>query len=188
MLSCVRRNGCARFEEHTPTRETFPVKSETYPAVPSKVFAVPALIAYCVRVINNTTAAQECMWTCDVMTPLDHLFFQPPLDNFFLRFFYFPRLDGVLRFKVNKWTPPRNSGGILSVSTIFSQSMEMGRLTRDGTAEPVSQDQILRRGREQGNIHFPCSADHVHDWQPNPVGPYSSYRSDHTNIHTYIHT
>ena len=31
----------------------------------------------------------------------------------------------------------------------------MGRLTRDGTAEPVSRDQILRRERGQGNIIFP---------------------------------
>ena len=30
----------------------------------------------------------------------------------------------------------------------------MSRLTRDGTAESVSRDQILRREREQGNIHF----------------------------------
>ena len=28
----------------------------------------------------------------------------------------------------------------------------MSRLTRDGTAEPVSRDQILRRERGQGNI------------------------------------
>ena len=31
----------------------------------------------------------------------------------------------------------------------------MSRLTRDGTAEPVSRDQILRRERGQGNVHFP---------------------------------
>ena len=30
----------------------------------------------------------------------------------------------------------------------------MSRLTRDGTAELVSRDQILRRERGQGNIHF----------------------------------
>ena len=30
----------------------------------------------------------------------------------------------------------------------------MRRLTRDGTAEPVSRDQILRHARGQGNIHF----------------------------------
>ena len=47
------------------------------------------------------------------------------------------------------------------VSTRFSLSMEMSRLTRDGTAEPVSHDQILRRGRGQGNIHFPFSVDHM---------------------------
>ena len=49
----------------------------------------------------------------------------------------------------------------------------MSRLTRDGIAEPVSRDQILRRERGQGNIHFTCSADHEQDWQPYPVGPYS---------------
>ena len=35
----------------------------------------------------------------------------------------------------------------------------MSRLTRDGTAEPVSRDQF--------------SADHEQDWQPYPVDPYS---------------
>ena len=57
------------------------------------------------------------------------------------------------------------------VSTRFSLSMEMSRVTRNGTAEPVSRDQILRRERGQGNIHFLCSADHVQDWQPYPVDP-----------------
>ena len=49
----------------------------------------------------------------------------------------------------------------------------MSRLTRDGTAEPVPRDQILRRERGQGNIYFPCSADHEQDWQPHLVDPYS---------------
>ena len=39
-------------------------------------------------------------------------------------------------------------------------SMEMSRLTRNGTAETVSRDHILRRGRGQGRINFLCSADH----------------------------
>ena len=51
------------------------------------------------------------------------------------------------------------------VSTRLSLSMEMTRLTRDGTAEPISPDQILRRERGQGNIHFPCLADYEQDWQ-----------------------
>ena len=63
----------------------------------------------------------------------------------------------------------------------------MSRLTRDGTAEPVSRDQILRHARGQGNIHFPCSADHVQDWQPYPVDPYFAICDDHTYIHTYLH-
>ena len=61
----------------------------------------------------------------------------------------------------------------------------MSRLTPDGTAEPVSRDQMIRHARGQGNIHFPCSADHEQDWQPYPVDPYSAICDDHTYIHTY---
>ena len=50
----------------------------------------------------------------------------------------------------------------------------MSRLTRDGTAEPVSREQILRRERGQGSIHLSSSADHEQDWQPYPVDPYSA--------------
>ena len=64
----------------------------------------------------------------------------------------------------------------------------MNRLTRDGTAEPVSRDQIIRHARGQGNVHFPCSADHEQDWQPYPVDPYSAICDDHTYIVTYIRT
>ena len=55
----------------------------------------------------------------------------------------------------------------------ISLRMEMSRLTRDETAEPVSRDQILRCERGQGNINFPFSADHKQDWQPYVVDPYS---------------
>ena len=70
----------------------------------------------------------------------------------------------------------------VSISTRFSLSMEMESLTRDGTAEPVSRDHILRRKRGQGNIHFPCSVDHDQDWQPYPVDPYSAICDDHTYV------
>ena len=60
----------------------------------------------------------------------------------------------------------------------------MSRLTRVGTAEPVSRDQIPRHARGQGNIIFPCSADHEQDWRPYPVDPYSALCDDHTYIHT----
>ena len=58
----------------------------------------------------------------------------------------------------------------------------MNRLRRDGTAEPVSLDQILRHTRGQGNLHFLCLADHEQDWQPYPVDPYSAICDDHTYI------
>ena len=42
----------------------------------------------------------------------------------------------------------------------------MSSLTRDGNAEPVSRDQILRRERGQKKRkHFPSLADHEQDWQ-----------------------
>ena len=63
----------------------------------------------------------------------------------------------------------------------------MSRLTRDGTAEPVSRDHILRHARGQGNINFPRSAaDHEQDWQPYSVDPYSAICDDHTYIHTLL--
>ena len=68
-------------------------------------------------------------------------------------------------------------------------------MTREGRTKPVSRDQILRHELGQGNIHFPCSADHDQDWQPYPMDPSSAirdgYRYMHTYyiyIHTYIHT
>ena len=61
----------------------------------------------------------------------------------------------------------------------------MSRLTRDGTAEPVSRDKILRRKRGQEKVYFPCSADHEQDWQPHQVDPYSVICA---TIHTYTHT
>ena len=69
----------------------------------------------------------------------------------------------------------------------LSLSMEMGRLTRDGTDEPVSRDQILRHARGQENVDFPCSADHEQDWQPHPVDPYSAICDDHSYIHTHTY-
>ena len=61
-------------------------------------------------------------------------------------------------------------------------------MTRDGTAEHVSRDQILRRERGQGKMHFPCSADHEQDWQPYPVDPYPCNVLSICDYHTYIRT
>ena len=61
----------------------------------------------------------------------------------------------------------------------------MSRLTRDGTAEPVSRDQILRHARGQGNIIFPVQL------TTSRIGNLT--RLIHTllyvmTVHTYIHT
>ena len=74
------------------------------------------------------------------------------------------------------------------VSTRFSLSMEMSRLTRDGAAEPVSRDQNLRRERGQGTINFPCSANHEQDWRPYPVDTSLAICDDHTYIYIYIYS
>ena len=61
----------------------------------------------------------------------------------------------------------------------------MSRLTRDGTAEPVSRDQILRHARGQGDIIFPVQL------TTSRIGNLTGLI--HTllyvmTIHTYIHT
>ena len=67
------------------------------------------------------------------------------------------------------------------MSTRFSLSMEMSRLTRDGTAEPISRDQILRHARGQGNIISPVqlTTSRIGN-QPYPIDPYSAICDDHT--------
>ena len=101
-----------------------------------------------------------------------------------------PITSGLTRWRmaaINEYmdTTAELGRGIPQVSTRFSLSMEMSRLTRDGTAETVSQDQILRHEREHGNIHFLCSADHEQDWQPYPVDPYSCYTCDQSCSRVY---
>ena len=54
----------------------------------------------------------------------------------------------------------------------------MSGLARDGTAEPVSRDQVLRRERRQGEKYFSCLADHWQDWRPYPVDSYSAGSAD----------
>ena len=61
----------------------------------------------------------------------------------------------------------------------------MSGLTRDGTAEPVSRDQILRRNREQEKIIFPVQLTTGRIGEPYPVDPYSAESPDHTcSLHT----
>ena len=62
----------------------------------------------------------------------------------------------------------------------------MSRLARDGTAEPVSRDQILRRERGQTGekICFHVQLTTRKDWQPYPVDPYSAESTDQTYTYT----
>ena len=76
------------------------------------------------------------------------------------------------------WAPWRTAAETPRVNT-------MSGLTRDGTAEPKSGDQILRRERGQGRKRFLCSADDEQDWQPYPVSPYSAESAGNTYIYTY---
>ena len=56
------------------------------------------------------------------------------------------------------------------------EQADAGRDCRTRLAKPNSQ---ARTGTGK-NINFPCSADHVQDWQPYPVDPYSCHMYDHT--------
>ena len=73
-------------------------------------------------------------------------------------------------------------GGFVNgrVRTRFSLSMEMSRLTRDGTDEPVSRDQILRHARGQGNIIFPVQLHRM----TRMTGPDCAVMCNLINIHT----
>ena len=65
-------------------------------------------------------------------------------------------------------------------TTTTATSWIMSKLTRDGTAEPVSRGQSLRRVRGPRNLHFPCSANLKQDRQAHPVDSYSTICDDHT--------
>ena len=61
----------------------------------------------------------------------------------------------------------------------------MSRPMRDGTAERVSRDPLLKRERGEGDSF---SADYGQDWQPYPIEPFSATGCYHKDIHnTYIH-
>ena len=75
----------------------------------------------------------------------------------------------------------------IAVSSLYGEyysTLRTSRLTRDGTAEPVSRDQILSRERGQGNNYFSCSADNEQDWQPYSVDLYSATCDDYAYMHT----
>ena len=82
-------------------------------------------------------------------------------------------------------TPSRKAGEIPRVSIRLNLNVRLSTLTRDGTVEPVSRDQILRHERGQGIFIFPYSADHEKDWQPYSVDPYSAESADPILIHRH---
>ena len=61
----------------------------------------------------------------------------------------------------------------------------MSRLTRDGTAEPVSRDQILRHARGQGNFISPVQLTTIRTGNLTRLINTLLYVM---TIHTYIHT
>ena len=69
------------------------------------------------------------------------------------------------------------------VSTIFSLSMDITRLMRDGTATKFS-----GANGDREILIFYCSADHEQDWQPYPVHPCPCYCicDDHTYTATVV--
>ena len=59
---------------------------------------------------------------------------------------------------------------------------DAGRDCRTRLARPNSQE----RTPTTGKYFFSCSADHVQDWQPYPVDPYSCYMCGHIYIQNII--
>ena len=78
---------------------------------------------------------------------------------------------------------------ILGYQSHLLLSMEMSRLTRDGTAEPISPYQFLRHARGQGNIIFPVQLTTSRIGNLTRLIHTLLYvMTIHTYIHTYIHT
>ena len=63
------------------------------------------------------------------------------------------------------------------------EQADTGRDCRTRFARPNSQART--NSDRETSIDFPCSADHVQDWQPYPVDPYSCSMC---YINTYIHS
>ena len=97
-----------------------------------------------------------------------------------------PINSGLTRWRmavINEYMDAAAELGRNSVSKhqIQPEYMEMSRLTRDGTAERTRLARPNSQARTRtGKYSFSCSADHVQDWQPYPVDPYSCYMCDHT--------
>ena len=82
------------------------------------------------------------------------------------------------------WVDAQNNDGVDVFRLPFNTHVPPHKYTLaacDQTSSTIH-IQILRHARGQGNIHFPCSADHEQDWQPYPVDPYSAICDDHTYI------
>ena len=84
------------------------------------------------------------------------------------------------------------AGGLSAVNAIGTQMRDpinsgltrwrmadAGRDCRTRLAKPNSQFLGANADTEILRIHFFCSADHMQDWQPYPVDPYSCYMRDH---------
>ena len=107
---------------------------------------------------------------------------------FFLSFFSFI----IWRCRVFRvfFVPSPFSLCMESTSYVFAFRMVFFYLVTTGwifdisLCENSTNQKYTERG--QGNIHFPCSADHEQDWQPYPVDPYSCYICDHTYIHNLL--
>ena len=63
-----------------------------------------------------------------------------------------PIYSGLTRWRIYKRTPPRNSGG---VSTRFSLSMEMSRLTRAGLPNTSRETKFLGANADREFCFFP---------------------------------
>ena len=87
----------------------------------------------------------------------------------------------ILAIGTRAVSPYRNGQGAVKGRIYFPSFIATTAV--DGTTKPVSRDQVLRRERGQGRVNFPCSADHVQDWQLYPVDPYPCHMCDHTNTY-----
>ena len=83
--------------------------------------------------------------------------------------------SGLARWRMEVINELMDAAAELGRNPVSKHQIQPEYGDEQAAAEPVSRDQIFRRERGQGNIHFSCSPGHVQDWQPYPVDPCSCY-------------
>ena len=78
---------------------------------------------------------------------------------------FHPSIHFFVLFHFRRFAFFTEAATLRSIVQSFFNTYDAGRDCRTRLARPLTSE------RGQGNVYFPCSVDHVKDWQPYPVDP-----------------